>query len=174
MGMEKHLDAETLRYILANGQDAKRVGLAEPSKPRRRKDRSIAFVQPGIAVEPNRITIMIAVETKAEVNQRAWKAKNRRAGEAWRRTREAIGPHLGALEPFARHYADGGALRVGFVRLGGRRLDVMSNLGSALKGVEDAVAYLLGASDGSPQWHAAAGQEPGGGLVGVRVTVEAL
>lgn len=118
-----------------------------------------------------RLVVFVAVETKNETNERQWKAKNRRAGAAWKAVREAIGGQLGLLEPFARAYASDKALRVTFTRLGGRRLDQLCNLGAACKGVEDAIAYLLGADDGDPRWDARAEQEPGE-LVGVRIEVE--
>lgn len=162
MGMK--LDRDTLRKVY----EMARTETPSPEPEPRPK-----FVTPGLAVEPNRVTILVAVETKAEVNHRAWRAKNRRAGEAWRRVREAIGANIGALELFARHYAAGGVLRLRFVRMGGRRLD-NSNVPSATKGVEDAVAYLLNANDGDRRrWKPEFDQEPGG-LVGVRVTVELI
>lgn len=157
------VDKETERRLLDMCRPTTVTFTPEREKP--------TLVEPGIAIEPTRVTILIAHATKNELNQRAWKAKNRRAGEAWRRVREAIGPHLGALEQYARHYAQGGALRVTFTRLGGRHLDQLCNLGGALKGVEDAVCYLLGADDGNPQWHPIPAQECGG-PVGVRVDIE--
>jgi len=157
------LPLDTQRYILERLRESTPAPEPEP-RP--------TFVVPGIAVEPNRVTILVACETKSETNQRAWRAKNRRAGQAWAKVREAIGVNIGALEPFARHYAAGGVLRLRFVRLGGRRLD-NSNVPAATKGVEDAVAYLLNANDGDPRWGVPEwGQEPG--LVGVRVEIEVM
>ena len=42
---------------------------------------------------------------------------------------------------------------------------------AALKGVEDAMEYLLNANDGDPRWHAIAQQKPGGPM-GVEVVLE--
>ena len=44
------------------------------------------------------------------------------------------------------------------------------NLPSSLKGVEDAVALMLGADDGDPRWRCVCAQEPGG-RAGVRVRI---
>lgn len=140
----------------------------EPTKPRKR--RPAEMVTPGIAVEPERVVILVAMETVNETNARQWQARSRRSGMAWDRVRKAVGPHLGALEPYCRHWENGGALRVRFVRLGGRALD-RSNIPPATKGVEDAIAYLLGASDGDPRWHPEWDCVPGG-VVGVEITLE--
>lgn len=74
------------------------------------------------------------------------------------------------LEHLSRSYHEGHSLRIKFVRLGGRKLD-RSGIAAACKGVEDAVAYLLGADDGDPRWKPEWDQEVGG-LVGVRVEIE--
>lgn len=131
------------------------------------------FVDPSVRLSPDgsKLILMVAVETKNETNERKWKSKNRRAGAAWNAVRKSLGPRLSLLEPFAVAYAAGKALKITFVRLGGRRLDQMSNLGAALKGCEDAIAYLLGANDGDPKWHAVAEQDTVG-LTGVRIEVE--
>lgn len=147
--------------------------MCRPTTVTPEREQKPTLVEPGIAIEPTRLTILVAHATKNELNERKWRAKNRRAGEAWRRVREAIGPHLGSLEPYARHYAQGGALRVTFTRLGGRHLDQLCNLGGALKGVEDAVAFILGADDRDPRWHPAADQVCGG-PVGVKVVLEVM
>ena len=139
--------------------------------PPAREPKPKEFVEPGIVIEPHRLVILVDVETTNETNARDWRARSRRSGQAWKRTRNAIGVHLGALEPFARVYASGGALKVKFTRLGGRHLDQMANLGASMKGVEDAMAYLLGADDGDPRWHAIAQQKPGGPM-GVEVVLE--
>jgi hypothetical protein len=60
-------------------------------------------------------------------------------------------------------------VRARFVRLGGKRLDPMVNLPSAMKGCEDAVCFLLGLDDSSPLWVPSCDQEPGDGPVGVRI-----
>ncbi len=163
MGMKT--DADTMRKILAMCEE-KPLLLTTLAA-----DREPDMVEPGIALEKNRLTILVAFEGKNENNLRSWKGRNRRSGAAWKAVRSAVGPRLCLLEPFAIAYSQGQALKLTFTRLGGRKLDQMANLGSSLKGVEDAIAYLLGASDGSPQWHPAAAQETTG-PTGVRVEVE--
>lgn len=130
------------------------------------------LLEPGIAIVQGTLTLFVAVETKNETNERQWKAKSRRAGAQWNAVRKAVGPHLVMLVPLAEHLAQGGAVRARFTRLGGRHLDQLANLGAAFKGVEDAVCFLLGIDDRSPQWHPVAEQEPGSGPVGVRVEIE--
>lgn len=134
------------------------------------KDAPKEFVEPGLAILNGRLIILVAADTANETNQRKWKAKNRRAGQAWTAVRQAIGPNLGTLASFARYYESGKVLRVKFVRLGGRKMD-RSGIPAATKGVEDAVAYLLGCNDGDVRWLASWDQETGGPC-GVRVEVE--
>lgn len=170
MGMKLPADIEA--KILATpgvkfyGQE-QAVEVAE--KPRKMKPKEL--VEPGIAWIGRALVLIVAVETKNEINQRAWQGRNRRAGAAWMAVRKAVGGNLATIGGFALHFANGNPLRVTFTRLGGLKLDQMVNLGAALKGCEDAIAYLLGADDGSPLWIANAKQEPGG-LVGVRIEIE--
>lgn len=119
-----------------------------------------------------KLVAFVPVETKSEINGREWKARSRRGGQAWKAVSSTFGPHLDMLAPFARAYHVGRAVRVRFVRLGGRRLDA-SNLPSATKAVEDAVAFMMGADDGDARWHPEWCQESGG-LVGVRVEIEVM
>jgi hypothetical protein len=163
MGMR--LDSETTRKVLEMCAEAK-ASIALDGEAICGPE----MVEPGILIENGRVTLLVAVETKSEMNQRAWRARNRRMGAAWKAVRVALGVHLGALEPFARAYASGDGLWVKFVRLGGRSIDI-SNIAGATKGVEDAVAYLLGADDGDPRWHPSWDREPGG-PVGVRVEIQ--
>lgn len=158
------------KLIAMGGVYGKPANVEEPpAKTSKRKPAEL--VTPGIAIEPERVTILVAMETVNPTNGSSdWKAKSRRAGAAWRRVREAVGPNLGALEPFSRHYENGGALRVRFVRIGGRALD-MSNIPPATKGCEDAIAFLLNANDGDPRWHPEWDCVPGG-AVGVEITLE--
>lgn len=157
---EKDLPADVLAKVLAH----------EP-KAKKGKRAKVEFVLPElIRTHDFRVIINVAIETKNELNQRAWKAKNRRAGEAWRRVREAVGWRISRLGPLAEEYDGGSSLRVRFIRLGGRKLD-KSGLAAACKGVEDAVAYLLGANDGDRRWLPEWEQEVGG-PVGVRVEIE--
>ena len=141
-----------------------------PAEPDHNVDTN-KMVEPCISTSAGTVTIYVAYASKSETNQRDWKAKSRRTGEAWRKVREAIGPNLGLLETLAIHYAKNGALRVRMTRLGGRKMD-RSNLPAARKGIEDAIAYLLGADDGDSRWHPEYDQEPGGD-VGVGIDVSA-
>jgi hypothetical protein len=45
---------------------------------------------------------------------------------------------------------------------------------AATKGVEDAVCYLLGVDDGSPQWHPIPAQDTGHDGIGVMVELECI
>jgi hypothetical protein len=113
-------------------------------------------------------TWTVPLATANESNGRAWRARSRRAGEAWKAVRKAV--DLRWLAPIELHLRAGRPVAVRLVRLGGKRLDPLVNLPSALKGVEDALAYLLGVDDGSPLWLPSCDQEPGGPM-GVRVTL---
>lgn len=113
-------------------------------------------------------TWTIPVETASEANGRDWRKRSKRSDGAWRAVSRAMGPELRALAAFAEAFHDGFPIRVQFTRIGGRRLD-RSNLPTALKAVEDAVAFMLGADDGSPLWCAEWQQRPGGDRVGVMV-----
>ena len=144
-----------------------KVGGAEI--PRRRKKSEM--VQESISVNEGVLTIVCAVETFSEINGRDWRERSKRTKAARIAVRSAIAHRLDLLHTYSRHYTAGGTLKVTFTRLGGKKLDRMANLGTALKGVEDAFAYLLFASDGDARWRATAEQEPGG-EVGVRITVE--
>lgn len=115
------------------------------------------------------LVYVIPLETVGEANQRQWQARNRRAGAAWKAVRAVV--RLDDLAPYAERLQAGGSVAIRFVRLGGRELDPMVNLPSAMKGVEDAFAYLLGVDDRSPLWRPSCGQEAGE-RVGVRVEIE--
>lgn len=138
----------------------------------KKKKTPVKLVEPWICGYPSgHVELHVPIETINETNSRAaWQAKNRRAGAAWVAVRKAIGVHLSLLEPFAKEYASNGALRVRFTRLGGRKLD-RSNLSPACKGVEDAIAYCLGANDGDPRWHPDWDQDTSWDGVGVRVEI---
>jgi hypothetical protein len=117
-----------------------------------------SFLWPGIWTIP--------LETRNESNQRDWKARNRRAGEAWKAVRKStLLINLDKWEGYLYHHHP---ICAHFVRIGGRRLDPLVGLPAALKGVEDAFCYLLGVDDGSPLWRPTCDQEPGGPM-GVRV-----
>lgn len=144
------------------------VAAANLGKRKGRKSK-VAFVVPSVAIVGGTLVITAAVETKNETNERVWRAKHRRAGAAWTAVRKAIGPRLDMLAPFAVHLAIDKPLRVKFIRLGGRKLD-RSGIPAACKGVEDAVAWVLGIDDGSPLWRPDWDQEIGG-ATGVRIEV---
>lgn len=140
-------------------------------KPAKR-EKPAELIEPDIKVGNDaRIIINVAIDTDCEINGRSWKAMHRRNGAAWRAVREAVGVHLDVFVVHARDYCAGLELRAKFTRIGGRRLDPMANLGTSMKGCEDAICYLLGIDDGSPQWVAKAEQEPGPGPVGVRIEI---
>jgi hypothetical protein len=151
----------TARCLEMAGETAPKRGKAKRAKPE--------LVQPG---NPAPGVWLIPYEACSEANQRVWQGRNRRAGAAWRAVRAAVS--LASLVPFEVALNFGEVVRAKFVRLGGRRLDRLVNLPSSLKGVEDAVAYLLGIDDGSPQWAPECAQEPGDGPLGVRVVLEVV
>lgn len=159
---ERDLPRDVLRTILER---------SEPAKVSK-EPKAVEFVTAGVAIVGGKLVINVAVETKNETNQRQWKAKNRRAGMAWRAVREAVGVNLALLGPYCEHVHKGGGIRATFVRIGQRRLDA-SNVFAATKGVEDAVCYLLGVDDGSSAWHPIPTQELGG-AIGVRIEIEAI
>ncbi len=109
----------------------------------------------------------LPVETSSEANGREWRKRSNRTQAARKVVSAQLGRDLIYLAAFAAHFHAGGALRITFTRLGGRKLD-RSNLPTALKSTEDAVALLMGADDGDPRWQPTWEQEPGG-AVGVRV-----
>lgn len=123
------------------------------------------------------LRMLVPIATKSEANTRDWRGRSQRAGAAWKATRLAA--RLDLFAPFEHHYRSGGGIQAVFTRLGGNRIDSMANLGVSMKGVEDAVAYLVGANDGSDQWQAVAAQEPRtaqkiDGGVGVRVELRCV
>ena len=134
--------------------------------------------RPGLRVElvksafTTPATWVIPVVTTSEINGRDWRSRSNRTKAAREAVSKAFGPRLMAAAVVAHHYHQGGAVRAVFTRLGGRRID-LSNLGSALKGCEDAVCLIIGASDGDPRWRPEFRQEPGG-PVGVRVELERI
>lgn len=123
-----------------------------------------AFTPPGLWTLP--------IATASEANGRDWRKRSNRTRAARKIVSEQLGRALVWVAAFAAHYHAGGALRVTFTRLGGKRLD-NSNLPPALKATEDAVALMFGADDGDPRWRAEWGQEPGG-PGGVRVELHTV
>lgn len=128
----------------------------------------VTMVQPMCVPHGNTLTITVPIETVNESNGRDWKARSRRSGQAWKLVRKSVKlEHLAFFEARIRQAMP---VYARFTRLGGRKLDPMVNLPSALKGVEDAMAFLLGVDDGSTLWIPECGQETGG-LVGVRIVL---
>ena len=145
--------------------------LSADAKPVKRGKPPAPLLHPWCGVGRNgQLIIQVGLVTAPELNHRVWQAKNRRAGAAWQAVRKAIGIRLDYLKPFAEHYQDGGALKIVFTRCSSRQVD-RCNLSGCTKGVEDAVAYLLGANDGDkrrwfPDWAEEKSLE-----VGVRVEI---
>lgn len=125
-----------------------------------------------IAGAPIVLIALIPVATASEANGRDWRARSKRSNAAWRAVSRTLGPHLRDLGIFATAYHAGQPLLVTFARLGGRKLD-RGNVANALKGTEDAVAFMLGADDGDDRWKSEYVQHPGG-PVGVRVEIEVV
>ena len=111
---------------------------------------------------PGPVSFVVGVKTVSESNTRGWHAKSGRTGETRKAVCRMMGRHLRYLVPFAEAFHAGRTLRVTLRRLGGKKLDALANLGSALKAAEDAVALVLGADDGAYNWKATAEQKPGG------------
>lgn len=113
-------------------------------------------------------TWVVPVPVPSLANERQWQARTRVAQAHRKAVSRALGPHLRHLSPFAEHFHAGGVLVITLTRLGGRALDRAANLPAALKYVEDAVALVVGADDGAPNWRCECRQEPGG-PAGVRI-----
>lgn len=115
---------------------------------------------------------VLPILTVAESNSRDdWAKKSNRTRTARRIVSRAFGPRLDVVARFALAFHAGRTLGVVFTRLGGRKLDKGVNLPSALKATEDAVALMLGADDGAPNWDAKFEQQPGG-KSGVRIELK--
>lgn len=122
------------------------------------------------AWQGSRLIVTVPVETRSESNLRDWRARSRRSGSAWKAVRSAV--DVGDLKVFQdRVRIDHGAVEIVLTRLGGRKLD-KGNLPGSMKGVEDAIAYLLDIDDGSLHWSVRFEQEPGNGPMGVRIELE--
>ena len=118
------------------------------------------------------IVFALPIKTTSEANARAWKEKSARNKEARKIVAKFMAKHARKFLPFNEHWHAGGTLKLVFIRLGCRQLDTLANLGTSLKGVEDAVAMMLGADDGSNRWQARADQFPETAFVGVQVRID--
>lgn len=144
------------------------VGNAKPPAERQTKP----LVQACVVPIRDMLAVTLPIATASEINGRDWRARSRRTDAAWRTVSTVFGPHLGVLAKFAAHYHAGGTLLVAFTRLGGRRLDA-SNLPTATKATEDAIAFLMGVDDGDPRWRASWEQEVAD-VIGVRVQIRMM
>jgi hypothetical protein len=146
------------KYMAETGQTEDQPAAARP-KPDR-------LAVPACVMLNERLVIVVPIQTVSEANGRDWKARSRRSGAAWKAVRSAA--KLEMLAPYEAAVRAGKPVSATFVRLGGRTLDAMVNLPSSMKGVEDAIAYLIGVDDRSPLWRPSCEQETGG-PVGVRI-----
>lgn len=142
-----------------------------PAKVRRRGP---ALVEASFASGPSppRVVAVVPCEVPSLANDRDWRTRNRVTQAHRLAVSRALGPRLAALAPLAEHYHRGGTLRVVLTRLGGRQLDRHDNLPASLKYVLDSLCLLIGADDADERLDVKHQQEPGG-LVGVRITLEA-
>jgi hypothetical protein len=102
-------------------------------------------------IQPMWIQYTISVQTASETNKRCWQGRSGRTKKAWSAVSQSVGTRLDLLTPFAMHYHRGGKVYVRFTRYGPRALD-RSNVPSATKAVEDALAFMMGADDGDARW----------------------
>jgi hypothetical protein len=116
------------------------------------------------------VTFVVGVQTASEANEADWRNKSTRKGVIRSAVSRVLGKELAYLVPFSIAYHRGLPVRVHFVRLGGRRLDRLANLGTAMKAAEDTVCLILGADDGADNWKPTCDQEPGGPY-GIRITL---
>lgn len=153
---------EYLKRAIAEGRVTVVSEVAMSSKQSGRRE-SVELIAPSFMPPA---TWIVPLETRSEANGRDWRARSRRSGAAWKAVRAAVTlAQLAPVEDCLRH---GRPVRCRLTRLGGRALDRMDNLPTALKGVADALCYLLGIDDGNPLWLPVCDQEPGGPM-GVRI-----
>ena len=161
-----------VRITEAEAKRLRAQGVPLPeAKPKRFNRKELApemfAAPPAFKVGP--LVFVFPVATASETNVRAWKAKNARSRDARRTVCPILGKRLRYLVPFAEAFHAGLPVYAKFVRLGGKNLDAMANLGAALKAVEDAVAHVLGADDGSGNWVVSSDQMTDWPRVGVAV-----
>ncbi len=117
-------------------------------KPAEEPEGKVALL-PSVHVPPS--VWIVGVETRSEANGRQWKDRSNRTKAAREAVSKLFGKSLATLALFAEHYHNGGSVLITFTRLAPKRLD-RGNVSVALKGVEDALALMLGADDGDPRW----------------------
>lgn len=116
------------------------------------------------------MVVTLPIKTMSEANRTVWQQKSSRIRSARGIVSKFFGRNMRHLLPFAEAYHGGRTVYVTLTRIGGPKLDALANLGASLKGVEDAVALMLGADDGCPLFRSRAEQEPKiGGPCGVRI-----
>lgn len=131
------------------------------------------LVAPVFAILAGSPTWVLPIVTVSESNSREdWAKKSNRTRAARRTVSLAFGRELATVARYADAFHSGQMLAVVLTRLGGRKLD-KSNLPSALKATEDAVALMLGADDGAANWHLVPQQQTGG-PAGVRIELKLL
>lgn len=134
----------------------------EPKGKRKKKP-----LLPSVFVPP--ATWLVGLETVSEANTRSkWGSVGRVMAQR-RAVTKTMAPGWSVWGPIGDAYRAGRPISVRLTRLGGRRLDT-GNLWRALKAVEDSVALMLGADDGSPLWRCEVEQEQNE-RIGVRITL---
>lgn len=147
-----------------------RPGVKVTAHAKKRKRTGKKMVEPTGMFANGKLVVTLPIITVSEINQRGWRARHRRNVEARQIVNKFMSQSTIGLTTFRDAFIAGKTIRVKFVRLGGRKLD-RSNLPTATKATEDAVADLLLINDGSDQWDVSFAQEPGG-LMGVRIEME--
>lgn len=159
--------------------ELKRCGVSVPKGKRAATE----LVEPKMEYDCFCWKFTMPIETASEINLRDWRKRSKRSDVAWRAVSKMLGAHLDFVSIFSGKYhgtreravgkgrqTEPRPIKLRFIRIGGKRLDP-SNLPTALKAVEDAVAFIMGADDGDPRWCAKWEQEPGP-AVGVRVELD--
>lgn len=166
-----NLPPDVVEQILAlPGVTVNGLPVQQPKPKAKRPSRQLA--EGFVLVDQGVLRAIVPVACTTEVNCRNWRNRSRRSDAAWKAVSKTFGPRLDALSPFSAAYHSGKALRIVLTRLGGRKADA-SNLPTATKGLEDALAFMLGADDGDARWRAEFRQRPGG-EIGVLVEIEVI
>lgn len=167
--------------------DAKRKGLVvsitgisidaldQTSTPRAKsKRKKPKFVEECCVQVGDVLKFTIAVEMPSRANiEKGWQKRNRMVPVHRKAVSRMFGKHLAKLVPYAEAYHQGKSINIRIIRLGGKKLDRTANLPMACKAIEDAIALLIGADDGAPNWYCSCDQDSGG-WVGVRIELERL
>lgn len=165
------ITVEQYQELLRRGAVDGVVAPAGPARPPRRP-RAKEFVKAEfLRVTPTLVEFALPILTVSEANNIKWRQKSNRTKEARDRVSRFWGANARAFLAVTEAYHRGDALRLTFTRLSPGLLDGMANLGVSLKGVEDAVAMMMGANDGAGNWLATSRQvkQPQYGVV---VTIE--